>query len=93
MFSHCKAVIFDCDGVLVDSETVSNRVLAENLTRHGLPMTLERSMELFVGGTMNLVWIAGLTALVLMEKVLPRGQWVATTTGLALLATGFMLLL
>jgi HAD superfamily hydrolase (TIGR01509 family) len=46
-------VIFDCDGVLVDSETVSNRVLAENLTRHGLPMTLERSMELFVGGTMR----------------------------------------
>jgi len=45
-------VIFDCDGVLVDSETVSNAVLAENLTRHGLPMTLERSMELFVGGTM-----------------------------------------
>ncbi|WP_420396117.1 HAD family hydrolase [Nioella sp.] len=46
-------VIFDCDGVLVDSETVSNRVLVENLTRHGLPMTLERSMELFVGGTMR----------------------------------------
>ena len=46
-------VIFDCDGVLVDSETVSNRVLAENLTRHGLPMTLERSMQLFVGGTMR----------------------------------------
>jgi HAD superfamily hydrolase (TIGR01509 family) len=46
-------VIFDCDGVLVDSETVSNRVLAKNLTRHGLPMTLERSMELFVGGTMR----------------------------------------
>ncbi|WP_306044712.1 HAD family phosphatase [Nioella sp. MMSF_3534] len=48
-----ELVIFDCDGVLVDSETVSNRVLAENLTRHGLPMTLERSMELFVGGTMR----------------------------------------
>lgn len=46
-------MIFDCDGVLVDSETVSNRVLAENLTRHGLPMTLERCMELFVGGTMR----------------------------------------
>ncbi|TBX28396.1 HAD family hydrolase [Nioella sediminis] len=48
-----ELVIFDCDGVLVDSETVSNRVLAENLTRHGLPMTLERCMELFVGGTMR----------------------------------------
>jgi HAD superfamily hydrolase (TIGR01509 family) len=46
-------VIFDCDGVLVDSETLSNKVLAANLTRHGLPMTTERSMELFVGGTMR----------------------------------------
>jgi beta-phosphoglucomutase-like phosphatase (HAD superfamily) len=45
-------VIFDCDGVLVDSETVSNTVLAENLTRHGLPMTADRCMDLFVGGTM-----------------------------------------
>ncbi|MGI3183965.1 HAD family hydrolase [Nioella aestuarii] len=46
-------VIFDCDGVLVDSETVSNEVLARNLSRHGLPMTTDRSMELFVGGTMR----------------------------------------
>lgn len=46
-------VIFDCDGVLVDSETVSNVVLAENLTRHGFPMTAERSMALFVGGTIR----------------------------------------
>lgn len=50
-------VIFDCDGVLVDSESVSNRVLAENLTRHGLPMTTSQSMELFVGGTMASVEI------------------------------------
>ena len=46
-------VIFDCDGVLVDSETVSNEVLAENLTRHGLPMTMDRCMDLFVGGTIR----------------------------------------
>ncbi len=45
-------VIFDCDGVLVDSETVSNVVLAENLTRHGLPTTPEDCLDLFVGGTM-----------------------------------------
>lgn len=45
-------VIFDCDGVLVDSETVSNNVLAANLTRHGLPISAERCMDLFVGGTM-----------------------------------------
>jgi HAD superfamily hydrolase (TIGR01509 family) len=34
-----KLVIFDCDGVLVDSEPISNRVLAEMLTEEGLPMT------------------------------------------------------
>jgi HAD superfamily hydrolase (TIGR01509 family) len=33
-------VIFDCDGVLVDSEVISNEVLARMLTRDGLPTTL-----------------------------------------------------
>jgi HAD superfamily hydrolase (TIGR01509 family) len=33
-------VIFDCDGVLVDSEVISNEVLAKMLTREGLPTTL-----------------------------------------------------
>lgn len=45
-------IIFDCDGVLVDSEIVANRIIAANLTRHGLPMTLEQSLETFVGGSM-----------------------------------------
>lgn len=47
-----KLIIFDCDGVLVDSERVSNLALIDNLARHGLHLTLERSLELFVGGTM-----------------------------------------
>lgn len=47
-----ELVIFDCDGVLVDSEPTSNRIMAENLTRHGLPLTAEQSMELFVGCSM-----------------------------------------
>lgn len=46
-------VIFDCDGVLVDSETVTSHVVAANLTRHGLPMTAPRCFELFVGGSMR----------------------------------------
>ncbi|MHA7887351.1 HAD family hydrolase [Roseicyclus sp.] len=46
-------VIFDCDGVLVDSETVSNRILSENLARHGLTMTLAQTMETFVGRSMT----------------------------------------
>ncbi len=34
-----ELVIFDCDGVLVDSEAISNEVLARMLTREGLPTT------------------------------------------------------
>ena len=46
-------VIFDCDGVLVDSEVISNRVLMENLARYGLSLSLPECMSLFVGGTMT----------------------------------------
>jgi HAD superfamily hydrolase (TIGR01509 family) len=35
-----ELAIFDCDGVLVDSETISNTVLAHTLTAEGLPTTL-----------------------------------------------------
>lgn len=47
-----KLVIFDCDGVLVDSEPASNQAMVDNLARYGLKMTLEQSMAHFVGGTM-----------------------------------------
>ena len=42
-------VIFDCDGVLVDTEGAANRVLAELLTEAGLPTTTEESMALYMG--------------------------------------------
>jgi beta-phosphoglucomutase-like phosphatase (HAD superfamily) len=42
-------VIFDCDGVLMDSEIVSARVVAEDMTEHGIPTTPEAAMERFVG--------------------------------------------
>jgi HAD superfamily hydrolase (TIGR01509 family) len=38
-------VIFDCDGVLVDSESLGNRALAETLTAVGLPTTTEEAVE------------------------------------------------
>lgn len=44
-----RGVIFDCDGVLVDSEQVSNRILAELLTEIGLPTTTEESIASFMG--------------------------------------------
>ena len=43
---------------------------------------------LFVGGIMNVIWIAGLAVFVLIEKVVPGGQWVARTAGVALIAWG-----
>ncbi len=46
-------VIFDCDGVLVDSEPITNRVIQENLAQNGLPLELDEIMRLFVGGTMQ----------------------------------------
>lgn len=44
-----RLVIFDCDGVLIDSEGPSNRVVAEAVTRLGWPMTEAESTERFVG--------------------------------------------
>lgn len=50
-----ELVIFDCDGVLVDTETLANQRLAEILTEHGLPMTMAESRKRFMGRTMTSV--------------------------------------
>jgi HAD superfamily hydrolase (TIGR01509 family) len=42
-------VIFDCDGVLVDSEVISCRAHAATLTRHGYPITADQVLERFLG--------------------------------------------
>jgi predicted metal-binding membrane protein len=47
---------------------------------------------LFVFGVMNLLWIAGLAALVLAEKLLPAGERIAKLTGLPLIGAGIWLL-
>ncbi|MCW7988027.1 hydrolase [Streptomyces platensis subsp. clarensis] len=46
-------VIFDNDGVLVDSEPVSNRILADYLTELGHPTTYEDSLRDYMGGAMH----------------------------------------
>ena len=46
-------VIFDCDGVLVDSEVISCRAHAETLTRHGYPITTDQVFDRFLGRSMR----------------------------------------
>ena len=48
---------------------------------------------LFVGGVMNVLWIALLSLLVLLEKVTPVGQWIARAAGIACVAAGVWLLM
>ncbi|WP_380055755.1 HAD family hydrolase [Kribbella deserti] len=47
-----ELVIFDNDGVLVDSERLANTILAELLTDAGLPYTFEEAVRDFMGGSM-----------------------------------------
>src|SRR5215470_6253083 len=47
-----QLVIFDCDGVLVDSERITNQVFADLLGELGLAVTLEDMFEHFVGHSM-----------------------------------------
>jgi predicted metal-binding membrane protein len=47
---------------------------------------------LFVGGIMNLLWIAVLAILVLLEKVVPFGAVIARLAGVAFLAEAGWLL-
>ncbi|MDT0465981.1 HAD family hydrolase [Streptomyces gibsoniae] len=46
-------VIFDNDGVLVDSEPISNRLLAAHLTELGHPTTYEDSIRDYMGSAMH----------------------------------------
>ena len=45
-------VIFDCDGVLVDSEVITSRVFAGMLNELGIPATVEEVFDKFVGRSM-----------------------------------------
>jgi HAD superfamily hydrolase (TIGR01509 family) len=42
-------IIFDCDGVLVDSEIISCRAHADVLTRHGYSITADQVLKRFLG--------------------------------------------
>ena len=47
---------------------------------------------LFAGGIMNVVWIAGLSIVVMIEKLVPRGDIIANGIGLVLIVTGCVIL-
>lgn len=68
-----KAVLFDCDGVLVDSEMLTNQLLRDDLAKRGLELTLEQTMDHFVGSTM---WGVAKKA-VELGAALPD-DWIAT---------------
>ena len=58
--SNFEAVIFDCDGTLVDSEPITVKVLIEYLREFGLELNFEEAHGLFVGRDMQSIaaWIA-----------------------------------
>ena len=49
MSGRFDAVLFDCDGVLVDSEGITNGVLRDMLEERGWKLTPEECMRLFIG--------------------------------------------
>lgn len=48
---------------------------------------------LFVGGVMNVAWIAGIALYVLVEKTVPAGHWVSRAAGVVLILSGAATLL
>jgi beta-phosphoglucomutase-like phosphatase (HAD superfamily) len=44
-----EAVLFDCDGVLVDSEPIVNRILRDMLAERGWQLSQAECMRIFVG--------------------------------------------
>ena len=49
------AVLFDCDGVIVDSEGPTFDLLIASLARHGLPLTRTELETDYIGGTLETV--------------------------------------
>lgn len=50
------AIIYDCDGTLIDSEHIAGTVCAEALTAIGIPMTMERFNARFTGIPSGQTW-------------------------------------
>lgn len=48
-----EAVLFDCDGVLVDSESITNGVLRDMLEEQGWALSADECMRIFLGKTIR----------------------------------------
>lgn len=51
--THWQLAIFDCDGVLVDSEDLTHRVLIDALRDFGIELELGEAIDLFMGNTLQ----------------------------------------
>src|SRR5437588_11394689 len=49
-------IIFDCDGVLVDSEVLSCRCLSETLAAYGIDLEVDQALDLFLGRSVSAVF-------------------------------------
>lgn len=47
------AILFDCDGVLVDSEAITNAVIADTLNAYGANVTVAQAMDAFLGRSLR----------------------------------------
>ncbi len=47
------AILFDCDGVLVDSEAITNAVIADTLNAYGAQVTVAQAMDAFLGRSLR----------------------------------------
>ena len=66
-----KAVLLDCDGVIVDSEGIAFSLLEQDLADAGLPLARQEMEARFLGGT-----IRGLYAAVVAEGARLPATWV-----------------
>src|SRR3981189_1654061 len=49
-------IIFDCDGVMVDSEVLSCRCLSETLAVYGIDLGVDQALDLFLGRSVTAVF-------------------------------------
>src|SRR5437899_8633713 len=51
-----ELIIFDCDGVLVDSEVLSCRCLSHTLAGYGISLDVDQALDLFLGRSLTAVF-------------------------------------